>query len=141
MKYIRKKRNKALNEIADPTLGGVSYTVQRNPGYTYQILPLTHDLEQKPNKVHNEYYIYPGCRVRGVGLKHPELHFTGKVHRIVKDENGVIRFIYIQSEKTNKMVTILADENLELLIPRTNPGISQNSSDGRFYSTYAASKI
>ena len=51
MKFLRKKH---INEAADPTLGGVSYNVQGNPGYVYKIMNLTHDLEQK---VMNTTYI------------------------------------------------------------------------------------
>ena len=116
MKLIRKH----INEGADPTLGGVSYNVQGTPGYVYKIMNLTHDLEQKPNQESHEYYIYPGCLVRGVGVNNPNLHFTGQVNRIVKDSNGEIKYLYIRSLKTNKMVTILADDNLELIL-HNNP--------------------
>lgn len=137
MKYLRVVKNR-LNEIADPTLGGVSYTVQKNPGYTYQILSLNHDLEQKTNKVDNKYYIHPGCRVRGVGLNNPNLHYTGRVHRIVKNGDGSIKYIYIQSEKTNKMVTILADDNLELLIGHGAPPLGTQQT---VQASYKASKL
>lgn len=113
MKYIRKKH---LNEGADPTLGGVSYDVQGTPGYVYKIMDLNHDLEQKPNEIDDNYYIYPGCMVRGVGVNNRNLHYTGVVNRIVKNSNGEIQYLYIRCPKTNKMVTILADENLELII-------------------------
>lgn len=113
MKYIRKKY---LNEGADPTLGGVSYDVQGTPGYVYKIMDLNHDLEQKPNEIDDNYYIYPGCMVRGVGVNNRNLHYTGVVNRIVKNSNGEIQYLYIRCPKTNKMVTILADENLELII-------------------------
>lgn len=113
MKYIHKKH---LNEGADPTLGGVSYNVQGSPGYVYTIMNLNHDLEQKPNEIDDNYYIYPGCMVRGVGVNNRDLHYTGVVNRIVKNSNGEIQYLYIRCPKTNKMVTILADENLELII-------------------------
>ena len=112
MKFIRKKK---LNEMADPTVGGVSYTVQGMPGYRYAILPLSHDLEQEKTPQKEEYYIHPGCTVRGVGVNNPDKHFTGQVVRIVKNGNGEIEYIYIKTIKTNKLVTIRADKDLKLI--------------------------
>ena len=52
----------------DNTLSPASYNVQgKQPGYVYSILPMTDTLQQKPNKIEHEYYIHPGCTVRGVG--------------------------------------------------------------------------
>ena len=112
---------KHINEGADPTLGGVSYNVQGTPGYVYKIMNLNHDLEQKPNRESHEYYIYPGCKVRGVGVNNKDLHYTGIVNRIVKNSDGEIEYIYIRCPKTNKMVTILADDNLELILNNKEP--------------------
>lgn len=120
----------------DTTLGPVSYNVQGSqPGYVYRILPLTNNLQQKGTPISNEYYIYPGCKVRGKGFNNPNKHFTGIVQRIVKDSNGEIVCLYIRSLKTNKFVTITPDD-IELIIPpqpeplgdKTNyiPGISNN---------------
>ena len=102
---------------ADPTMG-VSYNVQgRGPGYVYSILPFNNSLQQKVNDPGNDdYYIYPGCLVRGVGYNNPSLHYTGIVNRIVKDSNGEVRFLYIKTLKTNRFVSIAADDNLELII-------------------------
>ena len=81
----------------DPTMG-VSYNVQgRGPGYVYSILPFNNSLQQKANDPGNDYYIYPGCLVRGVGYNNPSLHYTGIVNRIVKDSNGEVRFLYIKT--------------------------------------------
>ena len=118
MKYLRKKK---LNEAADPTLGGVSYTVQGMPGYRYAILPLTHDLEQHVNQEPQGYYIHPGCTVTGVGANNPDKHFTGQVLRIVKNGNGEIQYLYIKTTKTNKYVTIRADKNLRLITFNKQP--------------------
>ena len=112
---------KHINEGADPTLGGVSYNVQGTPGYVYKIMNLNHDLEQKPNQESHEYYIYPGCKVRGVGVNNKDLHYTGIVNRIVKNADGEIEYIYIRCPKTNKMVTILEDDNLELILNNKEP--------------------
>ena len=38
--------------------------------------------------------------------------------RIIKDENGEIVCLYIQSLKTAKLVAIRADDNLELILPQ-----------------------
>ena len=102
---------------ADPTMGA-SYNVQgRGPGYVYSILPFNNSLQQKVNDPGNDdYYIYPGCLVRGVGYNNPSLHYTGIVNRIVKDSNGEVRFLYIKTLKTNRFVSIAADDNLELII-------------------------
>lgn len=111
MKYTKLQ---SLNEGTDPTLGGVSYTVQGTPGYIYAILPLSHNLEQRPTPQDDAYYIYPGCTVTGVGANNPDKHFTGQVLRIVKNGNGEIQYLYIKTLKTNKFVTIRADKNLRL---------------------------
>ena len=100
----------------DPTMGA-SYNVQgRGPGYVYSILPFNDSLQQKANDPGNEYYIYPGCLVRGAGYNNPKLFYTGIVNRIVKDGNGEVKFIYIKTLKTNRFVSISADDNLELII-------------------------
>lgn len=120
----------------DMTLGAASYNVQgKQPGYVYRILPLTTNLQQKGNPISNEYYIYPGCKVRGKGINNPDKHFTGIVQRIVKDSSGEIQYLYIRALKTNKFVTISPDD-IELIMPpkpqpigdKTNyiPGISNN---------------
>lgn len=104
----------------DNTLSPASYNVQgRSPGYVYQVLPFTDELQQKPNPVCHEYYIHPGCTVRGVGFNNPDKHYTGLVNRIVKDTNGKVVCLYIQSFKTSKLVAVRADDNLELLIPKS----------------------
>ena len=106
----------AFGGIADPTMG-VSYNVQgRGPGYVYSILPFNNSLQQKTNDPGNDYYIYPGCLVRGAGYNNPKLFYTGIVNRIVKDGNGEVKFIYIKTLKTNRFVSISADDNLELII-------------------------
>lgn len=126
------KRRKIINESTlisggygfvggggyDNTLSPASYNVQgRQPGYVYSILPMTDTLQQKPNKIEHEYYIHPGCTVRGVGYNNSDKHYTGIVNRIVKDEQGRVVCLYIQSFKTAKLVSIRADENLELILP------------------------
>ena len=102
---------------ADNTLGPTSYSVQgKGPGYVYSILPFNNDLQQKCNIPTNDYYIYPGCKVRGTGYNNPDKYYTGIVNRIVKDSSGHIKFIYIKTIKTNRFVTINADDNLELIL-------------------------
>lgn len=101
----------------DNTMSAASYTVQgKNPGYTYQILPMDTTLQQKANEVDDRAYIHPGSWVVGVGANNPKKHFSGVVSRIVKNPDGSIAFLYIKTFKTNKFVTILADENLKLII-------------------------
>ena len=103
----------------DNTLSPASYNVQgKQPGYIYSILPMTDTLQQKPNKIEHQYYIHPGCTVRGVGFNNGDKHYTGVVNRIVKNEKGEVVCLYIQSLKTAKLVAIRADDNLELLIPK-----------------------
>lgn len=119
---------------ADAMMGPASYTVQgRNPGYSYNILPLSTDLQQKANDPDNSYYIYPGCTVRGVGINNKNKHYTGQVYRICKNSNGEIEYIYIRTFKTNKFVTIAADNNLEL-ITRTDTN-KENDEKGKFVIT------
>jgi hypothetical protein len=105
--------------MADTTFGNPSHMVQGNfPGYTYTVLGFSDALQQKANNPSNEYYIHPGCLVRGVGFNNPDKTYTGTVNRIVKNESGEIICLYILTQKTSKMVTIRADENLELLIQK-----------------------
>ena len=105
----------------DPTLSSTSYIVQGNfPGYTYQILGFNDILQQKPNKPSHEYYIHPGCMVRGAGFNNPDKRYTGKVNRIVKNSDGEVICLYILTTKNSKMVSIRADENLELLINKAD---------------------
>ena len=128
-----KKKRRSINEstlisggygfvgggVYDNTLSPASYNVQgRQPGYVYSVLPMTDVLQQKPNEMEYEYYIHPGCTVRGVGYNNRDKHYTGIVNRIVKDENGEIVCLYIQSLKTAKLVAIRADDNLELILPQ-----------------------
>lgn len=102
----------------DNTLSPASYNVQgKNPGYTYSVLNVTDELQQPSNDNSHEYYIHPGCTVRGVGYNNENKHYTGVVNRIVKNEKGEVVCLYIQSFKTAKIVAIRADDNLELIIP------------------------
>ena len=102
----------------DYTLSPASYTVQgTNTGYVYSLRGFDDSLQQKPNKPSNEYYIYPGCMVRGAGYNNPDKTYTGRVYRIYRNGKGEIIAIYILSTKTGKYVTIRVDDNLELLIP------------------------
>ena len=113
---INENSSGAFGGGLDPTMGA-SYNVQgRGPGYVYSILPFNDSLQQKANDPGNEYYIYPGCLVRGAGYNNPKLFYTGIVNRIVKDGNGEVKFIYIKTLKTNRFVSISADDNLELII-------------------------
>ena len=103
----------------DWTMSPASYTVQgSNTGYVYSLRTFDDSLQQKTNKYKDEYYIYPGCMVRGVGYNNPDKHYTGKVYRIIKNGKGEIIGLYILSSKTSKFVSIRADENLELLLPK-----------------------
>lgn len=123
--YLRKKKETpAMNENAlagstfggyDPTLGAASYNVQGpSPGYIYSVKGLNNTLQQKANTLSNDYYIYPGCTVRGYGVHNPEKRYTGQVYRIVKDGDGAIKFVYIKTIKTNRFVPIKV-EGLELI--------------------------
>lgn len=104
----------------DNTLSPASYTVQgKQPGYVYQMHSFNDTLQQKPNRVEYEYYIHPGSTVRGRGFNHGDKTYTGIVNRIVKNEKGEVICLYIQSFKTAKLVAIRADENLELLLPKS----------------------
>lgn len=104
---------------ADFTLSPASFNVQgSSTGYYYAIRHFDDTLQQKQDYNPEEYYIYPGCMVRGVGYNNSDKHYTGKVYRIVKDIKGEIIALYILSSKTSKFVTIRADDNLELLLPK-----------------------
>ena len=128
----RKRTRRRLNEdwfsggtmfgpgLQDFTMGPATYTVQGSAtGYVYSMKSFDDVLQQKPNRPSDEYYIYPGCRVRGVGYNNPKLHYTGKVYRILKNANGEVIGLYILCEKTSKIVSIKADDNLTLLLPKT----------------------
>ena len=105
----------------DNTLSPASYNVQGpDPGYTYQMLAFNDTLQQKPNRPDYQYYIHPGSLVRGVGCNNPDKHYTGVVQSIIKDYSGNVICLRILSRKTSKIVSIKADDNLELLIPKTS---------------------
>lgn len=126
----RRNLNESLNENwfsggymgpglgMDFALSPASYTVQGNgTGYVYKMMTFDDTLQQKPNKPSNDYYIYPGCMVRGTGYNNPDKHYTGTVYRIMKNGMGEVIGIYILCSKTSRFVSIRADENLELLLP------------------------
>lgn len=107
----------------DNTMSPASYMVQGPfPGYTYNMLAFNDTLQQKKNKPSNEYYIHPGCTVRGVGFNNPNKTYTGVVNRIVKNGKSEVICLYIQTFKNAKIVAIRPDDNLELLIPK---GVAQ----------------
>lgn len=141
------KKTKPINESTfgmyggglDNTASAATYTVQgKSPGYVYSILPFNDTLQQKVNQATDDYYIYPGCTVRGVGVNNPDKHYTGIVNRIVKDENGEIKFIYIKTLKTNRFVTILANDELELILhqPAQNNSKYNNKYGSNFSPNY-----
>lgn len=112
----------------DNTLFPASYSVQGAlPGYTYSILPFNDTLQQKKNTPSEEYYIYPGCTVRGVGFNNPDKHYTGIVNRIIKDANGEVVALYIQCFKTSKLVSIRPDDNLELIIHKDSKQVGMKT--------------
>lgn len=112
----------------DPTLSPASYNVQGPyPGYTYSILPLNNNLQQKANEVTNDRYIHVGCLVRGVGINNPDRHYMGRVSRILKNEKGEIFGLYVLSQKTGRFVSIRADDNLELIIPKDLEQVGVNT--------------
>ena len=126
MAKIRKNGRRNLNESVimggwggmDNTLGAATFTVHgRDSGYVYAIKSFNDSLQMKPTEQDEEYFIHPGSRVRGVGYNNPDRHYTGKVNRIVRAADGEIVCLYILAETTSKLVSIRADENLELLIP------------------------
>lgn len=103
----------------DWTMSPASYTVQgSNTGYVYSMKTFDDTLQQKPNELTDDYYIYPGCMVKGVGFNNPDKTYTGKVYRILKNGNGEIIGLYILATKTSKFVSIKADDNLQLLLPK-----------------------
>lgn len=103
----------------DNTLSPASYTVQgKQPGYVYHMMNFNDTLQQPVNKTNDEYYIHPGCTVRGRGFNNGDKTYTGVVNRIVKNEKGEVVCLYVQSFKTAKIVAVRVDDNLELLLPK-----------------------
>lgn len=141
--YVRKKKElEAVNENMlaggyggyggiDPTAGAVSYTVQGpSPGYVYSVMPLNNTLQQKANPISRDYYIHPGCTVRGYGLHNPDKRYTGQVYRIVKDSDGAVKFVYIKTIKTNRFVPIKV-EGIELINYSAKP--ADKSKRGKYF--------
>jgi hypothetical protein len=129
VKFIK---SEALNENAlygamgggfDSTLFPTSYGVQgqNGPGYVYRVLTPDDSLQQKPNKVDDRFYIHSGSKVRGVGVNNPDLYYTGMVYRIVKNSDGTVSHLIIKTDRTNKFVTVRADDNLELIVNTPEP--------------------
>lgn len=82
-----------------------------NFGFTYNILPFNHRLEQKGNdnehtmkmkdEFHNEHY-YVGDLVNGYAPKDKATH-TGRIVNFIYDHDGVnIRYVYIIDENTRE---------------------------------------
>lgn len=73
-------------------------------GYEYAILPVTKVLEQKPNQKKADYqYIHVGTKVKAYGSIDDSKSYTGYIQKILKDENGVIKTVYILDEETRKL--------------------------------------
>lgn len=105
----------ALNESgmlgSGSMLTGIGVGMPNNPGYIYSIrgdIP-KHDMEQKPNKHKEEYYVHVGSRVQGKGFNNPKKKYTGRIVRIIKDSNGVIQGLYLRTDKTARHITIRPD--------------------------------
>ena len=63
--------------------------------------------------------------VRGVGFNNPDKHYTGKVYRILKNGNGEVIELYILCTKNSRFVSIQADDNLELLLPKDQAPVGE----------------
>ena len=117
-------KNDCLNEAywgdvfmggQDSMMGPSQFNVQGSSLVpVYAILPITDELQQKPNEVDDSMYIHPGSLVRGQGFNNPNKHYTGRVVRIVKDGDGSVLCLYVRTLKTCKHVCVSPD-NLELI--------------------------
>lgn len=135
---MKKNKRRRLNDLVkegffgsfsgmNTAMSPASYNVQGGfYGYSYNVRDFNDSLQQPVNNYKEEYYIHPGCMVRGVGFNNPDKTYTGRVSRIVKNGNGEVEFLYIQTLKNSRFVSIRADKNLELIIPKAERGIQDS---------------
>ena len=97
-------------------------------GYQYQILPVTSDLQQKPNIKPTDYqYIHIGSKVKSKGAVDDSKKYTGYVRKIVKNEKGEITALYILDEATRKLKKVSPDKIT--LVSYYNPNKIQKHND------------
>lgn len=97
-------------------------------GYQYQILPVTSDLQQKPNVKPTDYqYIHIGSKVKSKGAVDDSKKYTGYVRKIVKNEKGEITALYILDEATRKLKKVSPDKIT--LVSYYNPNKIQKHND------------
>lgn len=123
---MKKEDNNILNEGGMFGTGGAIATMGAiNPGYSYSIKGFSHSLEQKIKPQPEEYYVYPGCKVRGYAINDIDTEnrktYTGTVIRLVKDFEGAIRAIWIRTDKTAKMLALTPDDLELLIVQETSP--------------------
>lgn len=93
------------------SFGGASNMGGANMMYTYEIKPLNHTLEQLPvvNDVQDEQ-IQIGSKISGFPVASNATPLknkvTGIVHKIVKSDNGAIKYYIIQDEATQNKVKL-----------------------------------
>jgi hypothetical protein len=95
--------------VGGPSTNGFAYSIYMEP---------RNDSGFKPNELCTDYYIQIGSKVRGKAYNdNNDSTYTGIVRRIIKNSDGSIEALMIQSKK-NRFIYISPDD-LILLIPKT----------------------
>src|SRR5574344_1600994 len=81
----------------------------KTTNFIYNVLSLNHSLEQPATPIDYGRYIQIGSYVTGHGCKDFNKIYTGQVYKIVKDEHGEIKYLYILNAKNNTFVRIAVD--------------------------------
>jgi hypothetical protein len=84
-----------------------------NMMYTYEIKPLNHTLEQKPNDSVDSQTetIGVGSKIKGIPVRsnvYPDgkKKVTGIVKEVIKSDNGALKYYVIQDEKTTNSIKV-----------------------------------
>ena len=94
--------------VGGPSTNGFAYSIYMEP---------RNDLGFKPNELCTDYYVQIGSKVRGKAYNDDGRTYTGTVKRIIKNADGSVEALMIQSNK-NRFIYISPDD-LILLVPKT----------------------
>lgn len=112
MKVILKQNKKQINEsVFDIAMNNSDQTYRS--AYTYNIISLSNNLSQPGNDLNMEQYINIGSYIEGYGYTDNDKH-SGIIKRVIKDEEGYIKYFIILDDKNSKFTKISLD-NIKIL--------------------------
>ena len=112
MKVLLKQNKKQINEsVFDIAMNNSDQTYRS--AYTYNIISLSNNLSQPGNDLNMERYINIGSYIEGYGYTDNDKH-RGIIKRVIKDEDGYIKYFIILDDKNSKFTKISLD-NIKIL--------------------------